>query len=239
MSDAEPGRQADDAEAQADDQPSPSVEFNPPVRPYIERPENPPPVEPPRPSPSPSPWSGLAVTAILLVGLGAGGAFLGRQMTRPAQTVAPPALSLAMPQAPPRGLPVPAPAAAPSAALSGLVSQESVKGLWTGRYYYPDSTMPPVHFSVLFGFLGDRIVGQITEPNTFGNPSAPFLQAEITGSLGPGAAVHFVKRYDGTGGVSHSVFYDGTLSPDGRTIQGTWTIPGPQGAFSGAFQISR
>jgi hypothetical protein len=40
------------------------------------------------------------------------------------------------------------------------------------------------------------------------------------------------KVYDGTGGQSHGVDYVGELSADGRSIAGTWSLPGASGRFT-------
>jgi len=56
------------------------------------------------------------------------------------------------------------------------------------------------------------------------------LFANLRGTVS-GKAITFTKTYDGTGGVSHSVFYQGTISSDGRSMSGRWNI----GTFGGTF----
>jgi hypothetical protein len=50
-------------------------------------------------------------------------------------------------------------------------------------------------------------------------------------SLSAGQLITIVKTYDGTGGVSHSVLYTGTVSPDLHTIYGRWAIKSVRGDF--------
>lgn len=73
------------------------------------------------------------------------------------------------------------------------------------------------------------------EPNTFGHPSAPKLYANVECRLlvgsGPPRLV-LRKVYDGTGGQSHAVHYEGDLSWDGRTVNGNWRIGATTGRFS-------
>ncbi len=209
--------------------PRPRPQLDPvPVEPYLGKPE-------------PPPKNGAGAGKKLMIGLLAGVILsCGLYMYLPARGGAPPA-----PMAPsPMEMPSPTgpadPLTAPpqAAALEGMVQRESVEGSWSGRYYYPDNPahQPPVHFSVIFAQTGNRFEGQISEPATFGDGAAPFLQAGMSGVVSPGGRVNFTKTYDGTGHVGHSVEYAGILSPDGRRITGTWTIVG---GWSGSFEMSR
>jgi Caspase domain len=108
----------------------------------------------------------------------------------------------------------------------------SIAGLWSGTYYYPNNNQP-VAFTFSFGSAGCS--GRGEEPNTFGNKSAPKLFADLSCSvtaLSPGQVVTIKKTYDGTGGVSHSVIYTGTVSADLHTISGQWAINATRGNFT-------
>ncbi len=108
----------------------------------------------------------------------------------------------------------------------------SISGAWSGTYYYPNGTQS-VAFTFSFGSAGCS--GRGEEPNTFGNKSAPKLFANLSCSaatLAPGQVVTIKKTYDGTGGVSHSVIYTGTVSADMRTIAGQWAINATRGNFT-------
>jgi hypothetical protein len=123
--------------------------------------------------------------------------------------------------------PIPPPAAPP---LTG-----GLTGVWNGTYYYPDGDKP---VAFVFSFGSDGCLGRSEEPNTFGNKSTPKLFANLSCSaptLSPGGEITIKKTYDGTGGVSHSVIYKGTVSADLRSISGQWTI----NATHGNFRMSR
>ena len=63
----------------------------------------------------------------------------------------------------------------------------------------------------------------IAEPATFGNKDQPWLRATIAGEVRRDT-IEFVKTYDGTGGVNHSVSYRGELDRDNGLILGRYTI---------------
>jgi hypothetical protein len=113
----------------------------------------------------------------------------------------------------------------------------TIAGEWNGTYFYPaGSNQRPVIFKFTFGSNGCS--GRSSEPNTFGDKSAPQLFANLrcsVSALTPGQIVTITKQYDGTGGVSHSVVYSGTVSADLRRIDGQWTI----GTTTGRFTMQR
>lgn len=63
----------------------------------------------------------------------------------------------------------------------------------------------------------------------------PTLFASLEGR-GDAVSVRFTKTYDGTGGWSHAVAYDGRLSADATEIEGRWTI---RQEISGRFLMMR
>jgi hypothetical protein len=103
--------------------------------------------------------------------------------------------------------------------------------VWIGDYVYRTG-QPPVHFTLFITRSGPgRFDGVIVEPNTFGDRAYPQLVADVSGTQ-DGTAFSFAKRYDGTGGQSHSVEYSGELTGDGlRRAQGTWHLPDSSGSF--------
>jgi hypothetical protein len=109
----------------------------------------------------------------------------------------------------------------------------SISGDWNGYYYYPNNKQPPVNF--LFSFAAAGCSGRSSEPNTFGAKSASHLFANLScadGTLHPGQTIVITKTYDGTGGVSHSVIYSGTVSQDMRSISGGWAVNDLRGTFT-------
>jgi len=97
-------------------------------------------------------------------------------------------------------------------------------GTWNGQYGYNEMRRPNVNFKLtITGVEGDRFSGMISEPATFGDGTSRFLFAGVRGTV-KGGIVSFVKTYDGTGGQTHSVNYQGTLDPAARSVNGGWTI---------------
>lgn len=112
----------------------------------------------------------------------------------------------------------------------------ALDGMWQGVYSGGQNPRP-VNFVMTLQVHGNSCRGRIEEPNTFGHPSAARLYANVECRL---VAVRpqrlvFRKTYDGTGGQSHSVDYDGEISVDGRSVTGSWRI----GTLSGPFSLAR
>jgi hypothetical protein len=132
-------------------------------------------------------------------------------------------------------LPASAPAAAavsrsPDAAPTG--QRSSMAGEWAGTYQYdaPEAG-PAVNFTLVAKQgTGARWSGRTSEPNTFGDPSAAELYGNVEGTV-DGARIRFTKRYDGTGGQSHAVQYEGVLDGSHGTVQGHWRTRGVTGTF--------
>jgi hypothetical protein len=111
-------------------------------------------------------------------------------------------------------------------------SRANLEGTWQGVYV---NNAEPTRFTAAFRSAGGRFSGSIVEPN--GISRAPFyLYSDVVGRFEiDGRTVSFVKTYNGVGGLSHSVLYQGVVSDDGRQIAGTWSI----GAVSGPFEMAR
>ena len=141
---------------------------------------------------------------------------------------------------PPRDLPRPEPDAAASDAPASDPSPSpdaaALTGTWAGTYFYAlaNSTGGAVGSVAFFAELTidrDKLRGSVIEPNTIGDRSANELRASIEGSIGEDGLVRFVKTYDGTGGVDHSVEYVGRLDPVTQQIDGVWKATGGEGRF--------
>jgi hypothetical protein len=110
---------------------------------------------------------------------------------------------------------------------------ERLGGGWIGRYYYSgqQANNPPVEFELMLEVpAAGQVTGRTTEPNTFGTPGVPFLYANVRGEI-VGNVLRFTKTYDGTGGQTHSVSYDGTFNETWTTLVGTWRINDTTGRF--------
>jgi hypothetical protein len=111
-------------------------------------------------------------------------------------------------------------------------------GVWDGLYRYPAGIRTPesVFTAVLFD-SGGTLSGTIHETMKLGSheiPASAFLEGRVAGE-----AVTFLKTYDGTGGQSHSVSYDGTLGAGGNEIEGEWRIHADFGVMTGRFLMIR
>jgi hypothetical protein len=113
----------------------------------------------------------------------------------------------------------------------------SLTGAWSGEYRYPAPSggVPSVPFNARIDESEGSLTGDIDEPNTFADPSAPRLFATMSGTR-KGSAVSFVKTMDGTGGANHSIFYEGVVNSDFTRIEGRWSIPG---SWGGSFFMER
>jgi len=113
-----------------------------------------------------------------------------------------------------------------------VVSREnglSLTGLWNGLFSYPH-LFEPTSFVAILIEQGARFSGTTHEPCTRGPNLGGLLYATIEGHR-DGAGVSFIKTYDGTGGWTHSVTYEGRLNSDGTEIEGRWTTSGWSGKF--------
>jgi hypothetical protein len=132
---------------------------------------------------------------------------------------------------------------AQTAAAKPRHSVQTLRGDWVGRYVYGDVDPLTAAEGVAFEAKlkperrGRGFIGATSEPNTFGDPSAKKLFADLRGQFDPdGSLVSFLKTYNGVGGVSHSVEYRGVLRDRGARIVGTWAIGGGTG---GGFVMER
>lgn len=110
----------------------------------------------------------------------------------------------------------------------------SLTGVWHGLYTYPGYGQP-VYFVATLIDSGGSLSGT-THESEIGELGAPLtLYAGIAGSI-QGASVVFTKTYDGSGGWTHQVAYDGMLNGERTEIEGRWTI---RAKASGRFLMIR
>ncbi|NQD35579.1 hypothetical protein HPT27_01005 [Permianibacter sp. IMCC34836] len=107
-------------------------------------------------------------------------------------------------------------------------------GLWVGIYSSgPQFTETDnVGFSVVLESQGDAISGRLIEVQTFGGEPATGLGAALSGTM-TNDVVSLIKKYDGSGGVNHSVHLQLSYSEgdptsddlvDGDMLDGEWFI---------------
>lgn len=105
-------------------------------------------------------------------------------------------------------------------------------GRWAGTYFYP-SQGEPVPFVATLTLADDGALrGAIREPNSFSEALVPCLDSEVDGHVDARGVVGFEKRYNGRGGVSHAVRYDGMFVRDAGAVLGGWMIDGASGPFA-------
>lgn len=112
--------------------------------------------------------------------------------------------------------------------------RKPLTGVWNGMYSYP-ALLDPVCFVATLIDAGVTFSGSIHETCDTGEGVQATLLALLSGSCA-GHSVTFAKDYDGSGGWTHTVHYEGTLSSDGTEIEGRWHVPG---AMSGKFLMIR
>lgn len=119
-----------------------------------------------------------------------------------------------------------------------MTEDANLTGVWDGLYRYPAGIRTPESaFTAVMFDSGGSLSGTIHETMKLGThdiPASAFLEGRIEG-----ASVTFLKTYDGTGGQSHSVSYDGTLGADGNEIEGQWRIHADFGVMTGRFLMIR
>src|SRR6185312_9997699 len=85
---------------------------------------------------------------------------------------------------------------------------------------------------------GGRLSGTVHETmNRY--RAAPSEASAIVDGAHYRGNVTFLKTYDGTAGVTHSVSYAGVLSGDGEEVEGDWRIDSRYGATNGHFLMIR
>ena len=109
-------------------------------------------------------------------------------------------------------------------------SASNLTGTWQGGYVSSDGKDVNT-LTINLVQSGSRLTGGMVELNTIGDAEKNlFLTSTLEGTVS-GRNVVLVKTYDGSGGVTHSVSYSGTVSANGRTIRGTFDAGGATGAF--------
>ena len=112
-----------------------------------------------------------------------------------------------------------------------MTDKRDVTGVWYGRFSGAFGVYPN-RFIAHLDEVGGSISGTTSEPDDFGD--AGVLNAYVTGTRG-GAAVQFVKQYDGAAHCAHAVDYSGAIDADGTEITGKWRF----GRYSGRFVMER
>lgn len=102
-----------------------------------------------------------------------------------------------------------------------MARSSDLTGVWHGLYTYRE--LGSVYFVATMIESGAWLTGS-THESEIGVSGAPLTLFAGLEGVKAGRRVRFVKTYDGTGGWSHSVAYEGMLSEDASEIEGLWTI---------------
>lgn len=109
-----------------------------------------------------------------------------------------------------------------------MTDPRNMTGLWTGQYWYAEPWEPPTGFVATISDNGGLLAGTTTEPSDV--LTGIDERADIRGAR-EGTDVSFRKYYDGDGAYGHTVIYRGTLSRDGRQVEGQWLLDSISGGF--------
>ncbi len=99
----------------------------------------------------------------------------------------------------------------------------NLTGVWQGLYSY-ETIDEPVPFLATLIDTGNFISGTTQETCAVEMRPKATPCAMIDGAR---RALHvsFTKKYDGSDGWEHVVVYDGSVSSDGKEIDGRWILP--------------
>jgi len=116
-----------------------------------------------------------------------------------------------------------------------MTNDITLTGIWDGLYSYTQSGQLESTFTAVLFQSGAGLSGTIHETMRRRHARDVAASAFVEGSV-DGLRVSFSKTYDGSGGQTHMVVYDGRFSGD--EIEGSWTIPSVAGN-SGRFLMIR
>ena len=112
-----------------------------------------------------------------------------------------------------------------------MPARTSLSGAWSGAYRYLGDIGPETVFNVRIEEVGGAFTGAVQEPNVLKRGSGSIVTAEIEG-VRTAQTIAFTKFYNGSGGMSHAVRYEGEANAALTRIDGRWTIPrGVSGTF--------
>lgn len=122
-------------------------------------------------------------------------------------------------------------------AISAWAADESqainLSGQWVGYYTYHNEVeaqkqgYQPSVTCMIISQDGSRFIARHFEPNTWGEPGSPSIEANLRGLVIEADGVWGVialKDYDGSAGQTHRLEYRLNYDPTAQTLNGTWTI---------------
>lgn len=112
-----------------------------------------------------------------------------------------------------------------------MIDKRDLSGVWYGRFNGVGNVFPNRFIAVLYE-SGGAISGTTSEPDELAD--AQTLRASVSG-VRAGAAVSFVKQYDGAAYCAHAVDYQGRVDGEGTVVVGDWRFA----HYSGRFVMQR
>ena len=111
-----------------------------------------------------------------------------------------------------------------------MSGSSDLTGLWSGEFAYPHHAGPTTPFLARLEDHAGQLSGTIIEPNIW--TGAGTAEATIIG-LRHGTSVDFTKSYGPPApeGYESPVDYVGTVTPDGNTVKGVWSLLDMDGTF--------
>lgn len=103
-----------------------------------------------------------------------------------------------------------------------------VSGVWYGRYFALSWGSEDNGFIAHLAESDGVVTGTITEPDTLGIDTV--RRAYVDGDRS-GAQLGFIKQYDPSGTLAHSVAYAGSINDDGTQVTGEWQFSVYHGSF--------
>jgi hypothetical protein len=108
-------------------------------------------------------------------------------------------------------------------------SSLNLTGDWSGEFGYPRHSGPTTPFLATLRDDGGRLTGTIIEPDILSGAAS--VTATLEG-LRHGSSVDFTKTYSAPPfGYENPVDYVGSLSDDGNTVTGVWSLLDLDGTF--------
>lgn len=105
----------------------------------------------------------------------------------------------------------------------------NLTGDWSGEFAYPRNSGPTTPFLASIRDEGGRLTGTIIEPDIVSGAAS--VTATLAG-LRQGSSVDFTKTYSAPPfGYDNPVDYVGSLSDDGNTVTGVWSLVELDGTF--------
>jgi hypothetical protein len=117
-----------------------------------------------------------------------------------------------------------------------------LSGRWSGVYFYPndpiwnpDDVMPATTFNAELVDSEGRVSGTVVEPDNLYCNGSRTIPSVVDGSH-DGRTLRFAKFSEAEEGYESPIHYEGAISADGLTVDGSWSIPGD---WSGTFRMQR